>query len=275
MTEAEERPGTPNLGLFSGLADVYDRYRPRPPAILVDILTQLAGVDRPGLVVDLGSGTGLSTALWLGRADEVVGVEPNADMRAMAEARLAEGSAGTMVRMLDGVSSGTGLPEASADIITISQALHWMEPESTFREAARVLRPGGIFAAYDCDFPATIRWEIEAAYNPLLDRVRRVAREMGLLDGVSRWDKGGHLDRMRESGRFRSVHELCVHNVEEGDADRLVGVVSSRSIVGTLLQRGVAEREMGLDLFRAEAQRVIGDEPIPWYWTYRVRIGVR
>ena len=36
---------------------------------------------RPALVVDLGSGTGLSTAIWGGRAERVIGIEPNADMR--------------------------------------------------------------------------------------------------------------------------------------------------------------------------------------------------
>ena len=33
------------------------------------------------------------------------------------------------------------------------QALHWMEPAPTFGEVARLLRPGGVFAALDCDWP--------------------------------------------------------------------------------------------------------------------------
>lgn len=32
---------------------------------------------------------------------------------------------------------------------TVAQALHWMEPASTLAEVARILRPGGVFAAYD------------------------------------------------------------------------------------------------------------------------------
>lgn len=275
MTEAEGRAGIPNLDRFSGFADVYDRYRPHPPAILADILTQLAGTGRPVLIADLGSGTGLSTALWLGRADEVVGVEPNADMRAVAEGRLADQAAGTTVRIVDGVSSDTGLPDASADIVTVSQALHWMEPESTFREVARILRPGGVFAAYDHDSPPTIRWQLEVAHQVLVDHVRALAHERDLMGEVARWRKSGHMERMRQCGRFRWVHETCVHSVEQGDADRLVGVVSSRSIVGNFLSLGLSEREVGLDTFRAEAERVIGTEPIPWYWTYRVRIGVK
>ena len=50
-----------NVKRFTGFADVYDAYRPRPPAVLADVLCGLAGVERPTLVVDLGSGTGSST----------------------------------------------------------------------------------------------------------------------------------------------------------------------------------------------------------------------
>jgi hypothetical protein len=48
--------------LNEGFADVYDRYRPSPPGQVLDILTVVAGVERPSLVVDLGCGTGLATS---------------------------------------------------------------------------------------------------------------------------------------------------------------------------------------------------------------------
>ena len=46
---------------------------------------------------------------------------------------------------------------ASADIVTCSQSFHWMEPEPTLAEIARILRPGGVFAAYDYDWPQKAR----------------------------------------------------------------------------------------------------------------------
>src|SRR5437764_8335768 len=75
----------PLAAIWTGVADAYDAYRPHTPAVLLDLLPQLAGIQRPQLVVDLGSGTGLSTFDWVGRADAVIGVEPNADMRRRAE----------------------------------------------------------------------------------------------------------------------------------------------------------------------------------------------
>jgi predicted O-methyltransferase YrrM len=49
-----------------GFAEGYDVHRPSPPEALLDVLSLLAQVERPKLVVDLGTGTGtgLSTRVW-------------------------------------------------------------------------------------------------------------------------------------------------------------------------------------------------------------------
>src|SRR5947209_12956839 len=185
-----------NLDRFTGFADGYDTHRPSPPAALVDLLSQLAGVEQPRLVVDIGSGTGLSTVIWAERAARVVGIEPNADMRRQAELRSSRDS---IVAYRDAHSSATGLPDACADIVTCSQALHWLEPEPTFAEVARILRPGGVFAAYDWDWPPTMHWEAELAYDTVMRRGTKLERERGIDDGVVRWAKSGHLERMRSS----------------------------------------------------------------------------
>ena len=78
-----------NIERFTGFAHCYDAHRPEPPPVLAEILTRRAQVERPDLVVDLGSGTGLSTIYWAERAEGVVGIEPSPDMRRQAEARTA------------------------------------------------------------------------------------------------------------------------------------------------------------------------------------------
>jgi SAM-dependent methyltransferase len=262
-----------NVERFMGFADVYDAYRPQPPPVLVEILTQLAQVERPRLVVDLGSGTGKSTRLWVERADAVVGIEPSEDMRRQAEAAT-EPRAGN-VRYQAGFSSDTHLPNSCADIVTCSQSLHWMEPEPTFAEAARILRPGGVFAAYDCDWPPTLHPDAEAAYDALMDQVHAIEAEQGILSEVKRWAKHEHLGRIQASGHFRYVKELLLHNREMGDARRLVGLASSQGSVAGLLKRGFSEAEIGLEALRAAAGRALGDRTIPWYFSYRVRVGVK
>jgi ubiquinone/menaquinone biosynthesis C-methylase UbiE len=264
-----------NVDRFTGFADRYDAFRPQPPSVLLDILTQLARVERPRLVVDLGSGTGLSTVIWSARAERVIGVEPNADMRRQALVRAAQTGVANNVKYIDAVSSQTGLPDASADIVTCSQSLHWMDPAPTFAEVARILRPGGVFAAYDADWPPTLNWQAERAYTDFVERAEALGEARGWYNGVIKWKKEEHLVRMSASGHFRYVKEIVVHHAESGDAERLIGLALSQGGVAKLLQRGASESEMGLDTFRREAARALGDRSITWYFSYRVRLGIK
>jgi ubiquinone/menaquinone biosynthesis C-methylase UbiE/protein-tyrosine-phosphatase len=243
-----------------GFAELYDRCRPRAPSAIAELLCVMAGVERPKLVVDLGSGTGLSTEVWAGRAEEVVGVEPNPAMRAIAEERAPAG-----VRYLDASSLSTGLEDGSVDVVTASQSLHWMDPDATFAESARILRPGGVFAAYDYSVPPVVQPEVDEVFERVCERVS--SPKAGI-------DKE-HLERMRESGRFRRTRELFVHGVEEGDAERVIGFALSLGTIAGLTREGSTEDELGLTDLRAVAKRVIGDRPVPWFVGYRVRVGIR
>jgi ubiquinone/menaquinone biosynthesis C-methylase UbiE len=260
-----------NIERFSGFAALYDSYRPQPPAIITEILSQMAQTSRPKLVVDLGSGTGLSTRIWAENAEEVVGVDPSDDMRREALNR----TVAKNVRYQAGLSTETNLPDGCADIITCSQSLHWMEPDGTFAEAARVLRSGGVFAAYDCDWPPTMQWEAEAAYTELMQRASAIDRERGFTTGLKHWAKAQHLERIQASGHFRYVKEITLHHIEQGSAKRLVGLAMSQGQVATLLKRGLSEIEIGIDTLRAVAQGTLGNDPSTWYFSYRVRLGIK
>ena len=260
-----------NAERFTGFAAPYDAYRPSPPVALPDLLMQLARVARPKLVVDLGCGTGLSTRIWAERADQVVGIDPSDDMLRQAVAMTSAAN----VSYRHGLSHDTGLADHGADLMTCSQALHWMEPAGTFAEAARVLRPGGVFAGYDCSWPpVTARWEVEPAYRSLMDRAAKLSVRHGLTQGLKQWRKEDHLPRMRESGRFRFVTEILLHSIESGNAARLVGLALSQGVVAGLLKIGLSEAEIGVDDFRNTAASVLGSEMTPWYFSCRVRVGI-
>lgn len=251
----------------TGFAETYDRNRPRPPAELLETLCRYARVERPALVVDLGCGTGLSTRAWSGLAERAVGVEPNASM--LAAAAPAPG-----VEYREAFAQATGLENGCADIVTCSQSLHWMDPESTFAEAARVLRPGGVFAAYDYDWPPVVDPEIDEAFDAYQERRGGLRETRGILRGGDRWLKREHLARMRESGRFRFCRELLFHSVEEGDADRLVGFAHSLGCPVAMDDEEL-ERELRLGEVEEVARRVLGDRTVPFLFGYRVRVGVR
>lgn len=278
--QGDEQQDRATAAIWNGLASTYDAVRPAPPAVLLDLLTQLAKVSRPCLVVDLGSGTGLSTRAWVGRADEVIGVEPNPDMRRIAaEHALKSTAPPTRLRYVDGTSTATGLPGGQADIVTIAQALHWMDPEPTFAEVARLLRPGGIFAAYDYDWPPVVVPETEAAFATLAERAHLLAgrHPTGTLlePGVRRWDKEGHMERIRASGRFRLVREVGLASVLRGGAEAFIGLTLSDRVGRAIQRQAATEEAAGIAAFRQEVRAALGDEVYPWYLSYRVRLGVR
>jgi SAM-dependent methyltransferase len=251
----------------------FDAVRPRPPAVLLDVLCRYARVARPRLVVDLGCGTGLSTAVWAARAERVVGVEPAPGMLAVARRRPPAAN----VAFRAGPGHATGLPPGGADVVTAVQAFHYMEPEATLAEAARLLRPGGVFAAADYYGPVTSDWELEAADERLYRTAPRLRAELASpYVRPRRWPKEGHLESLRRSGRFRFVKEVLLHSEEGGGAERYVRHALNYSVedLDELRARGVTDEQLGLADLRRIAERVLGPDG-RWVLSWRVRVGVR
>ncbi|MEI6503926.1 MAG: class I SAM-dependent methyltransferase [Armatimonadota bacterium] len=128
---------------FSDRAGLYAQHRPGYPPEVVAILCEECGLTAEQTIADLGSGTGLLTEELLKNGNTVFAVEPNEAMRAEAEARL---GSNPRFHSVSGRSEATTLPDASVNLITVAQALHWFDPEPTKREFARLLRPGGRLA---------------------------------------------------------------------------------------------------------------------------------
>ena len=261
--------------IWTGEALGYDRTRPTPPPILLDILTQLIHAPYPALVVDLGSGTGLSTTIWGERAQRVIGIEPNADMRTQAIHKLEHHPYAARIEYREGVAQWTGLPDECADIVTCAQSLHWMEPTSTLAEVARILRPGGLFAAYDYTWPPILNWELELVYQEVDKRFADLMQERGLVQNLQKWPKDTHLDRMRSSGHFRFTRELFLHHIEQGDATRFIEMILTNAYSHQFKLKTITEQEIDFDRLKEAALQHIGSESIPWYFSYKVRIGIK
>ena len=255
----------------TGFATAYDACRPRPPSEIINLLTQLALSPRPRLVVDLGSGTGLSTLQWGAHADKVIGIEPLDEMRKLAVAN----NTSSNVTFKAGVAQATELASGTADIVTCAQSLHHMEPETTFAEVARILRPGGLFAAYDYDYPPVVHWEAENAFLAFIDRIGELRLRHGIESKQQQWDKAGHLDRLRDSGHFRYVRETFLHQREPCSAERWVGFALTLRLVPPVLDLGLAEDEVGLIGLRDAACRAFGEAELPWHASYCVRLAIK
>ena len=122
------------------------------------------------------------------------------------------------VTFAEAYADATGLEAGSADIVTCAQSFHWMDPAAVLPEVARVLRPGGVFGAYDYDVVPVIEPQVDAAFAAVID-VRWAARErLGIRAGASQWPKHEHAKRLRESGLFAFVREVHCHAETTADA---------------------------------------------------------
>jgi len=140
---ADANVATDSKERFSNRVEDYVRYRPGYPRAVLDVLREACGLAAESVVVDVGSGTGLLTQLFLENDNVVYGVEPNAAMRDAGEQFLASYKHFCSVA---GSAEATTLPDACADLIVSGQAFHWFEPNATRAEFARILRqarPGG------------------------------------------------------------------------------------------------------------------------------------
>lgn len=266
-----------NIERFNGYQQDYDRYRPEAPAIVRDVLTGYLEAP-PSLVVDLGCGTGLSTFIWAGHASRIIGIEPGDDMRSVAQAKLSvmDPAASCSISFIQGFSNQIDLPSGSADLVTCSQSFHWMEPESTLREAARVLRDGGVFAAYDCDWPPVSRREIEQKYHNLIDRAEEIiGRLVPAGEQAHKYDKSKHLANIIASGEFRYTREIVFHHYENCDAERYVGLMLSQGGVQTVLRLGADDLNGEITAFRALVEDYFQGQTRQIMLCYRMRLGIK
>ncbi|PYE49618.1 class I SAM-dependent methyltransferase [Paenibacillus barcinonensis] len=263
-----------NVERFKGFGTLYDQNRPAAPRKVVDVLTNYLG-SRPRLVADVGCGTGLSTWIWLHDAERIIGVEPSDDMRSVGIAKWQAAGEPTQLRFAAGMSHDLGLPDDSVDILTCSQSFHWMEPESTLREFARVLRPGGIFAAYDCDWPPSLDWQLEAAYEQLVSTADELASRLASTEQQAhKWSKEEHLQQIRQSGLFRYSREIVFHHYEPFTADRYANLALSQGGLQTALKLGATELNELADDFRRQAELVFAGTSKEVLFSYRMRMGI-
>ena len=260
-----------NRKRFSGFADTYDKARPKPPKVLLNLTKEYYGNLSKATIADLGCGTGQSTLFWKKHSHKIYGIEPNSDMIALAN----KNNSASNIKYIQAVSSETALQDKSIDIVTCSQALHWMEPESTFKEVQRILKPKGIFLAYDCDWPPTFNWKAEKEWQNLFDNVKKLEKQYNTFDKVKHWNKNNHLTRMQNSGIFQFTKEIVIHNEELGDSERFINLALSQGQVQTLLKNKITEEEIGLNKFRSNIKNILGEKSYNWLFSYRIRLGVK
>jgi GrpB-like predicted nucleotidyltransferase (UPF0157 family) len=125
---------------FTGRAEAYKNARPNYAPALLGWLKEKYALGPGKVVADMGSGTGIFTQALLSTAATVYAVEPNPEMRAVAEEQF---HALPNFISVPRPAEATSLPEHAFDLITAAQAFHWFDLERFNHEADRLLKPMG------------------------------------------------------------------------------------------------------------------------------------
>lgn len=128
---------------FSALASSYASSRPTYPAALYDAIA--AVVPASARVWEPGCGNGQATRGLSERFAHVYATDPSA---AQIERHWALRDPADNVAVAVELAESPSLADASIDLIAVAQALHWFDRGAFFASCERVLKPGGILAAW-------------------------------------------------------------------------------------------------------------------------------
>ncbi len=129
--------------VFNQVAEEYDRHRPAYPDALIDQACEVGGLDPGATVLEIGCGTGQLTRSLLARGLRVAAIEPGERLIARARDQLA--SAGQL-EFVNRRLEEAPLPHAHYAAAFSASAIHWVDPDVSWRTIADALVDRGTLA---------------------------------------------------------------------------------------------------------------------------------
>lgn len=124
---------------FSAVAQDYAAHRPGYPAGLFAWLAELAPERRH--VWDCGTGNGQAAMSLAQHFEQVTASDASAE-------QIAAASPHPRIEYQVAPAEASGLADATVDLVTVAQALHWFDLEAFYAEVRRVLIPRGVLAVW-------------------------------------------------------------------------------------------------------------------------------
>src|SRR6185295_3629783 len=191
--------------------------------------TALLALEPGQTVLDLGSGGGIDVLLSakrVGPTGKAYGLDMTDEMLALARENQRKAGA-TNVEFLKGTIEAIPLPDTSVDVIISNCVINLSsDKDAVFREAFRVLKPGGRFAVSDVvvrgDVPPDIRRSMELW-------VGCIAGALEETEYAAKLRAAGFADVEVEPWRVYKVDDARAFLTESGvDVDRLAPEVENR-----------------------------------------------
>lgn len=129
-----------NENKFDNKGKIYAKARPGYPDDMFRHLMNNGIISNHTVAADIGSGTGIFTERLCNYVSKVFAVEPNDDMRAVAEMSFAKKK---NIISIKGTAENTALECNSINFVTVAQAFHWFDKEAFKKECKRILKIDG------------------------------------------------------------------------------------------------------------------------------------
>lgn len=124
---------------FGKVASHYASHRPGYPAALFDWLSKQCHAH--DLAWDCGAGSGQASVGLAAHFAQVLATDMSAE-------QLLQSTEHPRVEYRVARAESSGLADHSVDLVSVAQALHWFDPDRFYAEVRRVLKPGGLIAAW-------------------------------------------------------------------------------------------------------------------------------
>jgi SAM-dependent methyltransferase len=173
--------------LYLGSAAHYRYGRPAYSPQLEAVMSQQAGLDGNGRLLDAGCGPGVLTVRLAHLFQDTVGLDPDADM--LAEGRRAAGEKGVRnIRWVPGLAEDLpAIAPGPYRLVTFGQSFHWTDEQRVAETVHDMLAPGGALALIahtvpgrprppDPGVPAIPHAEIKAVVARYLGSARRAGQ---------------------------------------------------------------------------------------------------
>ncbi|USD38309.1 MULTISPECIES: class I SAM-dependent methyltransferase [Ferrimonas] len=150
--------------LFSGHSQEYARFRPDYPESLFEHISGLCQQQQRAL--DIATGSGQAARALADHFQQVLAVD-------VSLAQLRHANSHPRVRYLAGRGEQIPVADASLDLITVAQALHWLNLPRFNQQVHRTLKPGGVLAVWcygNCHVTPAVDEVVAHLYQSILGR---------------------------------------------------------------------------------------------------------
>lgn len=233
---------------FGHVAGEFQRYRPDYPAKLYQILLARVPAQHRRRAMDLGAGTGMVTGHLIPYFREVISVEPDAQMAA----KIAESFPLAVIRIVPAEECRQA--PGSADLVTIANALHWMDAERVFANAHMWLREGAPLAVFDRPLPKAGR-EVDGVTLAEFRGPWKPYRDPRLSRDVS------YRAQLQSAPGFRIVEDIRIPNTVPMTVQDFVGFWRSTSY-GSAYARELPDPESYWGSLESRFRAAAGEDKI-------------